>query len=435
MKILHTADWHLGRLLYGRRRYVESEAFLTWLVDTLRQESIDVLIVAGDVFDTTTPGNRAVEQYFSFLGRLRETPCRHVVVISGNHDSPTHLDAPAALLRQLNVHVIGSALPDAASEVISLQDRSGQPELIVAAVPFLRDQDVRGSAAGESMDDKDRQLVEGIRAHYQRAANQAVQLQAACDSPVPIVATGHLFVQGRRTSSRSATSPVPEREHPEEEDFTGDGVRELYVGSLGQVEPSIFPAEFDYVALGHLHIPHAVSGAAHIRYSGSPLPMGFSEAAHVKSVAIVEFSGRELASMTTVPVPVFQQLQRLEGTWGTVQSELQRLVDGGSSVWVEVICTDEEIIVDLERKIHAITDDSAVTVLKMMNRRAIAAALSAVTPGEDLAELTPADVFSRFLAISEIPAAQHAALQRIYDEIVLGIATSDVNAELTDEAA
>jgi len=98
MKILHTSDWHIGRTLYGRKRYEEFEAFLVWLAGTIIQEQVDVLLVAGDVFDTSAPSNRAQELYYRFLCRIAASSCRHVVVTAGNHDSPSFLNAPRELL-------------------------------------------------------------------------------------------------------------------------------------------------------------------------------------------------------------------------------------------------------------------------------------------------------------------------------------------------
>ncbi|MCB1811372.1 MAG: exonuclease subunit SbcD, partial [Candidatus Competibacteraceae bacterium] len=120
MRILHTSDWHLGRTLYNRARYEEFEAFLNWLAEILEREQIDVLLVAGDIFDNTTPSHRAQALYYQFLHAIANSACRHVVVIAGNHDSPSLLDAPQALLRYLNVHVLGGASDNPADEVLSL---------------------------------------------------------------------------------------------------------------------------------------------------------------------------------------------------------------------------------------------------------------------------------------------------------------------------
>ena len=143
MRLLHTSDWHIGRTLYGRKRYAEFEAFLNWLAETIQQHEVDALLVAGDIFDTSAPSNRAQELYYRFLCRVAASNCRHVVVIAGNHDSPSFLNAPKELLRALDVHVIGSACENPADEVLVFADAQGAPELIVCAVPYLRDRDIR----------------------------------------------------------------------------------------------------------------------------------------------------------------------------------------------------------------------------------------------------------------------------------------------------
>ncbi|WGV14152.1 exonuclease SbcCD subunit D C-terminal domain-containing protein [Psychrobacter maritimus] len=274
LTILHTSDWHLGRRLYGRMRYDEFEAFLNWLQDTISAQKVDILIVAGDIFDTMTPSNRAQALYYEFLGRVSRSCCEHIVIVAGNHDSPTFLDAPSNVLKFLNVHVIGTACEDLNDEVLVLDDADGAPHCIIAAVPYLRDRDVRSSAAGESADSKDVNVIKGIRAHYDKVASIAKTKQAklveASQRHIPIIATGHLFAAGGTTTE-------------------DDGVRELYVGSLGKISADMFDDGFDYVALGHLHIPQRVGGRESIRYSGSPIAMGFGEAKQQKQVLLVQF--------------------------------------------------------------------------------------------------------------------------------------------------
>ena len=143
MKILHTSDWHLGRTLCGKKRTREFEGFLDWLLAALREHGADVLLVAGDVFDSPTPGIRAQELYYRFLCRAAASGRRHVVVVGGNHDSPSFLNAPKELLRSLNVHVVGAITENAEDELLTLDGPDGTPELLVCAVPYLRDKDVR----------------------------------------------------------------------------------------------------------------------------------------------------------------------------------------------------------------------------------------------------------------------------------------------------
>ena len=200
MKILHTSDWHIGRSLYGRKRYDEFKAFLDWLAATLTTRSIDVLLVAGDIFDTSAPSNRSLELYYSFLCRVSESGCRHVVITGGNHDSPSLLNAPREVLRFLDIHIIGSITGVLTDEVLVLRDRDGKAELIVCAVPFLRDRDIREAKAGESLEDKERKLVDGIAAHYREVSVIALQRRTEEGDDIPIVAMGHLFTAGARTS-------------------------------------------------------------------------------------------------------------------------------------------------------------------------------------------------------------------------------------------
>ena len=160
MKILHTSDWHLGRRLYGKKRYEEFEAFLNWLNETIQQEKIDILLVAGDVFDTCMPSNRAQTLYYKFLCQVANSSCRHIVIIAGNHDSPSFLAAPKTLLRSLNVHIVASISEQIEDELIVLNNlKENSPELIVCAVPFLRDRAVRRVEAGENIEDKELKLI------------------------------------------------------------------------------------------------------------------------------------------------------------------------------------------------------------------------------------------------------------------------------------
>lgn len=397
LRILHTADWHLGRSLYRRQRYHEFEAFLNWLEATIIEQEIDVLLVAGDVFDNTTPGTQSQSLYYSFLHRVRQSGCRHVVITSGNHDSPSFLDAPRDFLHFFDVQVVGRATDDPADEVLVLEDAAGKPELIVCAVPFLRDRDVRISAAGETADEKERSVVDGIHAHYAAVTAEAVRRREALGVDVPIVAMGHLFAQGGRTED-------------------GDGVRELYVGSLGRVTADMFADELDYVALGHLHVPQVVGGREHVRYSGSPIPMGFGEAGQQKIVCLVEVGSA--VSVEKIPVPVFQRLARLRGDLAALTAQLTDLIDEGVSVWCEVEYTGDEIVGTLREQLEEHIAGTNVELLRVKNNRIIASVLAQTERTEQLADITPEQVFERCLETHDIPAGQRGALRDMHQEIL-----------------
>ena len=412
MKLLHTSDWHIGRSLYGRKRYEEFEAFLTWLAETIQQNKIDALLVAGDVFDTSSPSNRAQELYYRFLCRVAASSCRHVVVVAGNHDSPSFLNAPKELLKALDVHVVGSSTESPEDEVLVLRNDQDTPELIVCAVPYLRDRDIRVAEAGESVEDKERKLIEGIRTHYAAVAALADQKREELGADIPIVGTGHLFTAGGQT-------------------VDGDGVRELYVGSLAHVTAGIFPACFNYLALGHLHVPQKVNGSEIIRYSGSPLPMGFGEAKQQKSVCQVEFHSTA-ASVQLIDVPVFQKLERVKGDWDGISSRILELTatdDPNRRAWLEVIYDGIEVIGDLRERLEAAISGTQMEILRIKNNRIIDRVLGQIHEEETLDDLNVNDVFERCLAVHDVPEEQRPELLRAYQETVSSLYEDDVQAE------
>ncbi|MBU1569929.1 MAG: exonuclease SbcCD subunit D C-terminal domain-containing protein [Proteobacteria bacterium] len=409
MKILHTSDWHIGRALYGRKRYEEFEAFLNWLADFIEKENIDVLLVAGDVFDNSTPSNRAQEIYYRFLNRIAASSSRHVVITAGNHDSPSFLNAPRELLKFLNIHVVGCVSESPENEVVMIAGQDGDTRLIVCAIPYLRDRDIRTAEAGERIEDKERKIIEGIRSHYRMVYEAAEEKRSRLKNSVPIVAMGHLFTAGGRT-------------------IDGDGVRELYIGSLLHVGTDIFPEQIDYLALGHLHIPQTVGGSDFIRYSGSPLPIGFGEAAQEKSVALIEFSD-EAPKVATIPVPSFRELKTLRGDWPAIDRDIKELKSEGSNAWLEIVYEGDEIAGDLRERLDEAIEGSGMEVLRVKNNRVLERALSGMGTEETLDDLDVTDVFKRCLESHEVPEDQRPELLSTYQEIIASLNEQDKVAE------
>jgi exonuclease SbcD len=412
MRLLHTSDWHIGRTLYGRKRYEEFESYLTWLAETIQQNQIDALLVAGDVFDTSTPSNRAQELYYRFLCRVAASSCRHVVVVAGNHDSPSFLNAPKELLKALDVHVVGNTSDDPEDEVLVLRNEQNAPEMIVCAVPYLRDRDIRVAEAGESVEDKEQKLIDGIRNHYATVAALAEQKRKELGADIPIVAMGHLFTAGGET-------------------VNDDGVRELYVGSLAHVTAGIFPACFNYLALGHLHVPQMVNRSETMRYSGSPLPMGFGEAKQQKNVCQVTFDVNHsaTASVQLIDVPVFQKLERVKGDWDGISSRILELKAAGLQGWLEVIYEGGEIIGDLRERLDAAVTGTQMEILRVRNNRIIERVLGKIHDEETLDDLNQNDVFERCLAVHEVPEDQRPELLRAYQETLSSLYEDDIHAE------
>ena len=404
MKILHTSDWHLGRSLYGRKRYEEFAAFLDWLARTIEDQKIAALLVAGDVFDTSTPGNGAQELYYRFLWRVSASCCRHVVVIAGNHDSPSFLSAPKALLRALNVYVVGSTTGALDDEVLVLHNDE-KPEAIVCAVPYLRDKDIRTVRPGETIDEKNTKLVEGVKHHYadvcHLAERKRIALQNARHDTIPIVALGHLFTAGGKT-------------------VDGDGVRELYVGSLAHVGEEVFPSSIDYLALGHLHVAQAVDGVEHKRYCGAPIPMGYGEATQQKKVVLIEFDGTT-PNIRELPVPCFQRLVRVVGSLDDIDAKLEGLKREQSAAWLEIEYTGSDIIGNLREMFDEALAGSDMEIRRIKNRRIMDRVISTVKENETLDDLDAGDVFARCLDAHEVTDAEREILTLSHNEIVRSI--------------
>lgn len=408
MKILHTSDWHVGSTLYGRKRYDESEHFLHWLVETIKNHSLEALLIAGDIFDTSTPSNTAQELYYRFLNEVSRTTCRHVIVTGGNHDSPSFLDAPKALLKAFNVYVVGSAAEREEDEVFVLKDADNNPEVIVCAVPFLRDRDVRQSSEGESYRNKENRLVEGIILHYQKVYEEACKERNELGKSLPIIGMGHLFIAGSSIYKRSGKA---------------SGERDLYVGNLGQVSADRLPS-FDYFALGHLHILQKVAGRETIRYSGSPMAMNFDEIHQQKSVVIVDIHDQNV-DVQTVPVPAFRHFEQIKGDWDSIEANLKQLKEESFAGWVEVIYEGQEAIGNLRERVYKLVENTSIEVLKIQNAMLFNAVMKQYEKEVELQDLNPADVFDQCLTDHGIPDDQKVVLKRLFSEVCRQISEAD----------
>ena len=405
MRLLHTSDWHLGHRFHGRQRHEEQGRFLDWLIGLIEERAVDGLLVAGDIFDTTAPGSHAQALYYRLLHRLAASSCRHVVIIGGNHDSPALLEAPRELLRRLDIHVVGMAGADPGKEVLLLNDPQGRPELLVCAVPYLRDRDIRLAAAGETLEDKGRQQREAVCAHYRQICRMAEELRRAVDPGLPLVAMGHLFVTGGQT-------------------VEGDGVRDLAVGGLDRIEAACFPETIDYLALGHLHLGQLAAGNPCRRYCGAPLPMSFAEAGSGKQVLLLTTSGRQCVA-EPVEVPCFQPLASLRGDLPGLLREVARLRAAHTPAWVELVYEGDQAIPDLREQLLAAVEGSELAVLRIRNNRIFDYALRQTGDVESLDDLGVAEVFERCLTVNRIEEQQRQTLRAAFAEIVASLDRED----------
>lgn len=275
IRILHTADWHLGQTFFGYDRTEEQEHFLSWLSSRLRENKIDVLIIAGDVFDVSNPSAASQRMFYRFLHEItEENPSLQVVVVAGNHDSAARLEAPLPLLQKMRTEIKG-IVPKVDGEIdydsllVELKNRNGETEAICMAVPFLRQGDY------PAVETEGNPYAEGVKELYSRLLERAL---AKKKEEMAVVAIGHLQATG---------SEIADKDYSER----------TIIGGLECVSPAAFSGEISYTALGHIHKSQRVSGRENIRYAGSPLAMSFAEKNYHHGVVVVTIDGQKPADI------------------------------------------------------------------------------------------------------------------------------------------
>jgi exonuclease SbcD len=292
MKILHTADWHIGQLFHEYDRTYEHQQFLNWLVDTLQTEQIDVLLISGDVFDISNPSASSIKMFYSFLNKATKAiPDLQIVITAGNHDSASRLEAPKPLLESSNVHIIGLVEKDGEGNIdyqkllVPIHDDSKNVKIWCLAIPFLRMGDyptILNCANPYS---------EGVTALYKDAFEYASLKKQDGQT---IIAMGHLHTH-----------------HAEVSDL--DKTERLIMGGVECIPATAFHQDIKYVALGHIHKAQRIGGKEHIRYSGSPLPMSFSELNYKHQVIVFELD-EEISELKSIEIPLSVPLQRIPQT-------------------------------------------------------------------------------------------------------------------------
>lgn len=379
MRILHTSDWHLGSMLYEQKRLDHSQLFLDWLKETIVKENIDALLVAGDVFDTVLPSNAAEKQYYSFLSSLCGTCCKHTIITAGNHDSPSKLEVSKDLLAQFHIDVVTSRKD---KMIIPLSE-----DVVVLAVPYLRDWDVRIGLEGQSAKEKAESLEEGVRELYRHLTQQALK-----ENPDRIlIAMGHCYLKGSLARKMDA------------------------VGTLGAMESTIFPKEIAYGALGHIHTPQEIEGGR-LCYCGSPFPISFSEAHQQKEVEVLDTS-KEGLTRHVLPIPSFCNLEVV--TSDDSDSLLEKLdaLKGSEPVWVEVHYTGANKADSLADTVRKEVEGSNVQVLKICDDTQLLRIREEQEEAKDISLLSVDDVFSMKLDESGYEPTMKDHLMQLFHEI------------------
>jgi len=387
LRIVHTADWHLGHTLAGHSRDGEFRAVLAALVRVVVEREAEALIIAGDVFDHQNPSGEAQRLFYETLLALhRARPRLTIVVTAGNHDAAGRLEAPRTLLETLGVHVIGNVVRrpdgslDAARHLVPLRDAAGRVAAHVLAVsyPTAACLPVLGSDAP----DTGSPIVWATRALY---AELAAATRAVWQG-LPLVVSGHLHVRGATETEGSE--------------------RRILVGGEHAVPSDALPAEAAYVALGHLHKAQGV-GAAHIRYSGSLLPISASEIDYAHGVTLVTLDGaaRSIEHIPLPrPLPFLRVPEQGEARFEDLEGLLQALSLPDQPVdrrpFAQLRLAREGLPPGFRAEAERIAEAFPLRVVdvRVAPLAAPAASLAEAEPVERLSELQPEELFRRAFA-------------------------------------
>lgn len=325
-RILHTADWHLGKQLMDQERHADHQRFLDLFLSVVKDQAVDAVIVSGDIFDGVNPPAKSEELYYTMLASLHSLGIS-AVIVSGNHDSPTMLRSASTIIGKLGHHII-TELPsgeNGPTPHIVLLPNADTPRVAIAAIPYMREGDLRKVELDEDINVIRERVRTGWRDLYTAASNAVTSLAPN----IPAIATGHLTVTGGETNK--------------------DTEREIRIGGVGDVDLTAFPERFGYVALGHLHrpqsFPKGAGNVGHIRYAGSPIALGFSEGSHKKAFQIIDVEPAGTLKISTLPIEGNRRLIQLRGTIQELEVQIEELTqpaDNELQPWVELVLTGDE---------------------------------------------------------------------------------------------
>ncbi|MBK6363362.1 MAG: exonuclease subunit SbcD [Saprospiraceae bacterium] len=404
MKILHTADWHIGKNLLKVPLDQDFLHFSEWLKSYLFEEKIDVLMVSGDIFDYANPSHQDLKTYYKLLIDIQKSGVQ-TIITGGNHDSPGLLNGPREILNSLNITVLGSFISDHPERHLVPVYKNNELMCIVLAVPYLREKDLRMSkSANENIFEQDNSAA--VKAIYDELTLLAKKLYP---ENTPLLAMGHLHLYGSLTS---------------------DSEREIHIGNLNGLPSHIFNENIEYIALGHIHKPQKIKGHHPIYYSGSPIFLDFSEKDYSKQVILLELNKGEKIEIKTVPIPGLRKMIKIAGNIDMVMSKLKLL-----ETKVEVLPTFVELEIEAgedsyndKKKVTEIVElyeDS--TSLKILKTRIVNENVEYSMQHDDvllkIEEMDPLQVFRHLLEVRSIQGDKKLKLEKAYVELLEGLLT------------
>jgi exonuclease SbcD len=381
LKVLHTSDLHIGKQLLKLKLNDIFTNFFDFLIETIKTNDVDLLLISGDIFDNRTPSPTAQTLFYDFLfDVIKNTKIKDVVIISGNHDSKMIVSLVAPLLDKFNIHVITS--PKVEDELLFLKENNKCYAQILA-VPFLSDSDLRSNFDNKDATDIENETESELTQHFAKCESL---IQEKCDLSLPIIGMAHLFTSGGSLNIDK-----------------GDGVREIYVGKLNTLPSNVFPPSLDYLALGHIHKPQIVNKEEKLTYCGSPLPLGFGERED-KGVILLDFKGKQFTK-EFIKTPQFISLFQAKGD--SYESIVKKIDAFDSNIsddirekttYLEILYSGEKIDPNLSDKLteYLTTKDKIYEILsvKIENKTLV---LNNTSNVKALSMLTPKEIFNEIV--------------------------------------
>jgi exonuclease SbcD len=396
LRILHTSDWHLGISTGPASRAEEQAIFLRWLLDLLRTREVDVLIIAGDIFDSMHPSAEAQTLLFRFLASVEHSGVCDVVLIGGNHDSASRLDAPRALLEAVRVHVVGGVptADDRGRRMLApLHVRgSDEPAAVCLAVPYVHEYRL-----GIRTSDLD---VDATRARFRQefaALYSGLADQAEAEFPgLPIIATGHLTL-GRGATSDDYPQPIHQ------------------VGTIEGLPVDILDPRIRYAALGHIHRCYPIAGST-AWYCGTPVPYSMKEMDVKRRVLLVELEGEDKPRVEQIEVPRSRDLVQLIGSPEDVMSELvaltwSTLLPPLVHVRVETSIAVPGLTTRMHEAVGKHPREDRPVLVEVQQRSALVAEDGPVRVAKSLKEMNPEQVFSLICDHKQLTGDDRAKLE------------------------
>lgn len=414
IRILHTADWHLGQTFFGYDRVEEHAHFLDCLANRLKEHQIDVLLIAGDVFDVSNPSAASQRMFYRFIRRVtEENPCLQLVVVAGNHDSAARLEAPLPLLQEMRTEIKGIVRKlegeiDYDDLIVELKNRKGEIEALCMAVPFLRQGDYPVVMT------EGNPYAEGVKELYTCLLKRTLERQKAGQG---IVAMGHLQATG---------SEIAERDFSER----------TIIGGLECVSPEAFPVQIAYTALGHIHKSQRVSGRENVRYAGSPLPMSFAEREYHHGVVIVTIDEGVVINLEKREyTPLVKLLSVPQGKAATPNEVLEELGNlppaldetdmNRPYLEVKVLLTEPEPM--LRQQIEEVLAGKAVRLARIVSvyRQAEEGTMEEEVLAAGLQEMNPLQIVKAVFENS-YQAEMPEDLEELFREVVTGVMNDEI---------